>query len=74
MRIKTIRGTHPLSYFVNFMRQKVSVRIEVVVLELPLSNYFIGDFSFQIHEAFQHLIVGLATKQNSASVNCNEAD
>lgn len=51
------------------MRQVVSISVEMIVLELPLSDDLVGELSFQVHETFQHLIIGLSAEKNSTGVH-----
>jgi hypothetical protein len=51
------------------MRQVIPICIEVIVLELTLSNDLIGELSFEVHETLQHLIVGFSAEKNSAGVH-----
>jgi hypothetical protein len=42
----------------------------VIVLELPLADDLVGELSLEVHEALQHLVVGLAAEKNAAGVHC----
>lgn len=64
-----MKNTYSFSDLINLVRQKVSVTIKMILFELAFSNDFVGNFSFQIHEASQHIIIGLAAEQNPPSVH-----
>lgn len=53
-----------LCHFVNVVVLEAAVLIEVDVLELTLSDYLVGDFALEVHEQFQHVVVGLAGKHD----------
>ena len=42
--------------------------VKVLVLEHALPNHLVGHFPFQIHHVLQHVIVGLASKQDASCV------
>lgn len=52
--------TYSLSDPIDFMRQEVTIRVEVRILELAFANDFIRNFAFQIHETFEHVIIGFS--------------
>lgn len=61
-------GTYPFSDLINFLIQKIAILIEMLIFELAFSHHFIREFTLQIHEEFQHLIVRFATEQYFARV------
>lgn len=56
--------THPLSNNIDVMIQEVAVLVEVLLLEEASLYDLIRDLSLQIHEVFQHLIVGLPAEHD----------
>lgn len=63
--------TYPFCDFIDFMWQEITVRIKMIVFELPFANDFVGKFSFKVHETLQHLIVGFSIEKYSAGVYWN---
>ena len=54
--------------FVHLVIQEVVVGVEMLIAERALPDDFVGESSLHVHHVFQHLVVGLARKQNLTRV------
>jgi len=65
---KCSKISHLLSNFVDFSVEKIEILIKMFGMKHAFACHAVRHLSLQLHHEFQHFIVGLAGKQDFASV------
>ena len=61
---------YPFSYFVNLTIEETVIGIKMLIFKSSFANEFVGKFSFQVHEEFQHLQIDhIDSKSPESSYN-----
>ena len=58
--------------FVHFVIQEIVVAVKMLIPKHTLSDDFVGEFPLEIHHELEHLVVGLAGKQDLPCVELED--